>query len=186
MMKTPIKRINPKILKLVAIIVSIELVLSIAGTIITFPTAQHRAIGREMSNLQPYDSQPTTADRTNRFTQLGSTPEGQYIEKAGIITGVTQMLVSFAMIAVLYTQIRKRRLSGDPVSSTAISYTLGGLIMTPLGTLINNLYLGDNTWSFLPFAASLVAGVVITFVIAYLIASILHKRYNRKHSFEVV
>ena len=185
-MKKPTKLINPKILQLVAIIVIIELVLSITGTVITFPTAQHRAIGREMSSLQPFDGQPTTTDRTNRFTKLHDTPEGQYIEKAGIITGVTQMIVSFAMIAVLYTQIRKRRLSGDPVSSTAISYTFVTLLMTPLGTLINNSYIGDNSWQFLPFASSLVAGTLITFVIAYVIASILHSRYNRKHSFEVV
>lgn len=184
-MKKLTSRINTKILKLIGIIVAIELCVGIASTIITYPTENHKAVSREMSSLQLNTDQGMSTDPQNRYNQLFSSPTGQYIEKAGIITGAIQILTSIAMMAVLYTQIRKRRLSGDPVSSTAISYVLVVLVVAPLGTLINDLYIGQTTMQFLPFLASLLGGSIFTFLIAYLVATILHGRYNRKHSFVV-
>ena len=170
---------------LVAIIIAIELSLSTLGTVLAAPTSTHKAVSRELARVVPATDQRSAEEANKRYSELFRSPEGKYVQNAGVIVGITQMLVSFVIIVALYTRIRKKRLAQDAIAATAFTYTIASIPVMIAGYFIGAWYLGATSQAILPFLVSVVWGSIFSFVISYLIAWVLDKRYTSRHSFEV-
>ena len=177
--------ISRPLLILVGIVIATELVLNILGMVITTPTASHRAVSRELSQVQPAFDEKSAEAANKKYDELFKSEEGQYVQKAGLFVAITQLFITLVIIVALHSRIRKKRLAQDAVAATAFNYTFATLVVMVASYFIGAWYIGATSTALLPFLLSVVWGGLFSFVMTYLAAWLLDKRYTSKHSLDV-
>jgi len=174
---------------LVAIITAGTLAFTALTAYVTYPTAEHRRVGQELSKLdaKAYSLNEDYAKvaESKEYRELIESQESTYTIRMGIGSGILSMVLSVAVIVAVYRYLRRNRITNRPVRATVFI----DMATTAL-TVLPTLYIGEaitgiktDSMAMVMLLVSLPFVIGFSALITLLIAKIAEWHYNRSHGF---
>jgi hypothetical protein len=173
---------------LAGLFLAVTLLLSVLTTVIAYPTASHKQVAKEFTQLNNAAIQGGDLTITNSpdYKRLSTRAETKYSDTVNGVATVVQFLCWVATVVYGYRYLRKYRLVNHPVRTIAFAEALAvGLTVVPIERFMK-WYAGiESTFSSDPFILTImiITTTLISLFVTWIFAKIAEWQYNRSHGF---
>jgi hypothetical protein len=173
---------------LVGLFLVVGLGLSILTTAIAYPTASHKQVAKEFTQLNntAFRNGDLGISTSSDYKRLSTKAETKYSDTVNGVGTVVQLLVWAAMVVYSYRYLRKYRLVKHPVRAIAFAEGVGvGITILPMELFLRGYAGIESTFSYEPFALAvmMISTILISIAMTAIIAKIVEWQYNRSHGF---
>lgn len=177
-------------LAIVGISTAVMLVLGLIGTVITYPTEQHRAVARQQQHvIDQHGGGAFNVDALNskEYTDLANSPQATYSATANGVVSFVQFILYCILLGLVYNYLRRKNVSPTrrALGATVFLVTLSSqissiLLLLPMHWLLAQP-IGWGVWTIPLYLLTFATSLGLSFIIVWLF----ERDYNKRHSFTV-
>ncbi len=174
---------------LIALITVGTLAFNVLTAYVSYPTAEHRRIGQELTTLDAKAFNPDNdyekIVNSDHYKELVNSQEAIYTTRMTFGVGALSIVIGVAVVVALYRYLRRNRITSKPIRATVLIDTAAtALIMIPT-IYISELVTGikNEPLTMILLLISLPFAVGFSALITFAIAKVTEWHYNRSHGF---
>lgn len=170
---------------IIGLVFAASMLLNALVIFINYPTQAHRSVARQIDamSLQMFNGSDFTAVMdSDEYKKAVESPEAHYTNLATFYTLALSVVVSVGILGAIYYYLRKHRISGNPVWTTVLLVSAGGLLPLIIAAFGTSMYLGTQMPGIGHVIFMLFIGLVMAPLVNAVIVKIFDWHYNRKNS----